>query len=160
MRISFLLLMLWSFGSQAQNNLLFCKANEEVVFSFQLKNKKRVFVCKEKKNAYLVYRYGSSKKIELQYPENPDSSSWKKFTLQAYSRGGGVQNAAMEFAFLSFYNKDAEYEVYEHWEAESNQATCGIRVTTGNYTTDMRGLLASRKGYLYKLTETAVQKPE
>ena len=160
MRILLVSLIWISLSSRAQNQALFCKASEEVVFSFQLKNKKWAFVCKEKNDSYLVYRYGSSQKIELQYPAVLDSSSWKKFMLQAYSRGGGVQNAAMQFAFLSFTNNGVEYEVYETWEAEGNSETCGIRVMQQNKTSELRGLLKSRKGYLYKLNESGIPKSE
>ena len=50
------------------------------------------------------------KKIELQVPALLDSNSWKRFTFSGYNRGGGKENAAMHFAYLSFRNKDVVYE--------------------------------------------------
>jgi hypothetical protein len=79
--VSILFFTLCSFTNIATNSLLY-KDNEELLFSFRLVNsKKTVCLCKDKEGKYLVYRFGTSKKIELEYPKRLDASSWKAFTL-------------------------------------------------------------------------------
>lgn len=144
------------FNADAQINKQLCKPNEEIIFSFQISNKKWVSVCKEKREKYIVYRFGNQNKIELQYPANPDSASWQLFTFKGYSRGGGTQNAAMNIAFLNFSNKDSDYEVFEIWNSEDDKEKCGVTISTGtsNKTVALQGILESRKGYLLSLSDS------
>jgi hypothetical protein len=58
-----LLLLTYNSICFGQLNKQLCKATEEVIFAFQLKNKKWVAVCKEKKDNYIVYRFGTSPKL-------------------------------------------------------------------------------------------------
>jgi hypothetical protein len=146
-------ILLFSLSSFAQLNTELCKPSEEIVFAFQLKNLKWVSICKEKNEKYLVYRFGTKQKIELQYPAETDSASWQKFSFQGYSRGGGKENAAMNFAYLSFNNQDTDYDIYEMWNSGDDQEKCGITVKKGNKTADMKGNLKSRKGYLLSLRD-------
>lgn len=127
------------------------KANEEIVFAFQLDNNKWVSVCKEKKGRYLVYRFGNKNKIELQVPAVLDSSSWQRFSFSGYNRGGGKENAAMHFAYLSFRNKDVIYEVYNLWNSEDDIEHCGLTVMMGDKASGLTGVLNSRKGNLLDL---------
>lgn len=152
--------LLFAANVHAQFEKQLCKANEEIVFAFQLKNQKWVAVCKEKNENYLVYRFGTPQKIELQYPAVLDSASWHKFTFNGYRRGGGKQNAAMRHAFLSFNNNGVNYEVYETWEAEDDKEQCGIYVGAGKNTNNMRGNLKSRKGNLLDLLDAEKIKRE
>ena len=135
--------------AQFDNHL--CKSNEEIVFAFQLKNLKWVSVCKEKNEHYIVYRFGTKSKIELQYPKLLDSTSWQQFTFQGYVRGGGKQNAAMRFGYLNFYNNDINYEVYDLWNSDDDKEKCGVWVKPNKKTIDMKGNLESRKGSLVEL---------
>ena len=135
----------------AQLNKTLCKPNEEIIFSFQLKNKKWVGVCKEKNDKYIVYRFGTNNKVELQYPVHLDSTSWQQFTFQGYIRGGGKQNAAMRFGYLYFYNNNINYEVYDIWNSEDDKEKCGVSVKLNKQTIEMQGNLKSRKGSLVEL---------
>ena len=135
----------------AQLNKTLCKPNEEIIFSFQLKNKKWVTVCKEKNGEYIVYRFGTSNKLELQYPTLLDSTSWQQFTFQGYIRGGGKQNAAMRFGYLNFYINNTNYEVYDIWNSEDDKEKCGVSVKPDKQTIDMQENLKSRKGSLVEL---------
>ena len=137
-----------------------CKPNEKIVFAFQLKNQKWISVCKEKKEYYIVYRYGTKTKIELQYPATLDSTSWQQFTFKGYNRGGGKRNAALHYAFLSFNNNNINYEVYEIWNSDDDKEKCGVFVNNTTKTIDMRGILKSRKGELLSLRNNDKIKPE
>ena len=113
--------LFFGIGASAQFDNQLRKQNEEIIFAFQLKDLKWVSLCKEKSGSYIVYRFGNKRKIELQYPELLDSTSWQQFTFQGYIRGGGKQNAAMRFGYLNFYNNNFDYEVYEFWSSEDDK---------------------------------------
>lgn len=98
-----------------QLNQQLCKRGEEIVFAFQLDNRKWVSVCQDKGEKYIAYRFGTQKKIELQYPAILDTSSWQQFSFNGYDRGGGKKNAAMYYGLLSFKNNGALYEIYDTW---------------------------------------------
>jgi len=135
--------------AQIDNQL--CKTNEEIIFACQLKNLKWVSVCKEKDRNYIVYRFGTKAKVEMQYPTLLDSTSWQKFTFQGYIRGGGKANAAMRFGYLNFYNNDVNYEVYDLWNSEDDKKDCGVSVKQNKKTIDMKGNLRNKKGSLVEL---------
>ncbi len=149
--IAILLSLFLSINAFAQFNNHLCKPNEEIVFAVQLKNLKWVSVCKEKNGHYIVYRFGTKSKIELQYPALLDSTSWQQFTFQGYVRGGGKQNAAMRFGYLNFYNNDINYEVYDLWNSDDDKEKCGVQVTLNKKTIDMKGNVKSRKGSIIEL---------
>jgi hypothetical protein len=66
-----------------------CTDNEKVFFSFKMENSpKTMSICLSNKQPdYLVYRFGTKDKIELQFPEN-NADSWNKFVYSYYLRGG------------------------------------------------------------------------
>lgn len=143
--------LFFEIDAYAQFDSSLSRANEEIVFAFQLEDQQWVSVCKEKKGKYLVCRLGNKNKIELQVPVVLDSTSWNRFTFGGYNRGGGKQNAAMHFAYLSFRNKDVIYEVYELWNSEDDIEHCGLTVMINNKATDKPGVLKTRKGNLLEL---------
>ena len=149
--IAILLCIFFGITAFAQFDNQLCKPNEEIIFACQLKNLKWVSVCKEKNEQYIVYRFGTKSKIELQYPKLLDSTSWQQFTFQGYVRGGGKQNAAMRFGYLNFYNNDINYEVYDLWNSDDDKEKCGVWVKPNKKTIDMKGNLESRKGSLVEL---------
>ncbi|MFN8244695.1 MAG: hypothetical protein U0X40_11630 [Ferruginibacter sp.] len=144
----------------AQLNPQLLKPDEELVFTFLLKNKKRVTVAMEKDGQYIVYRFGLPAKLELEYPKNPGESSWQLFSFRGYNRGGGKANAAMSYAFLTFTNNGIDYEVYDTWDSEEDAVHCGVTVTIKGKTTDLPGLVKTRKGYLLNLSDNEKIKKE
>ena len=118
-----------TFNSLAQQYLL---KNEEIVFSFQTGNGKIMTLCKAKDNAYLVYRFGSNAKVELEYPSIKNKSSWQKFTYAFYLRGGGIQNEAMDLNELSFENEGIFYTIYQNYVARKNKYEIGIDIEDVN----------------------------
>jgi len=105
-------------------------ANEVVVLSFKTKKNKQVFICRDQENKYLVYRFGSPAKVELQFPEKLDQSSFKKFDYSSYFRPGGVANLGMNLDYLSFTNGGYRYVIYKTYASESvgNEDEIGIRI--------------------------------
>jgi hypothetical protein len=143
--------LFFKIDAHAQFDSSLCKANEEIVFAFQLEDQQWVSVCKEKNGKYLVYRFGNKNKIELQIPAVLDSNSWKRFIFNGYDRGGGKENAAMHFAYLSFGHNKVIYEVYELWNSEDSIEHCGLTVMINNKAADKPGVLNTRKGKLLEL---------
>jgi hypothetical protein len=138
-------------SAELQGASPFVRSNELVVLSFRTKKQKRVYVCRDQDNKYLVYRFGSKSNVELQFPEKPDSSSFKKFEYSSYLRPGGVENLGMSLDYLSFTNSGYRYVIYKTYASESvgNEDEIGIRVIhlktrketqiTGDYTSLVGG---------------------
>ena len=136
----------------AQYDSLLCKPNENTVFAFQLENNKWVSINKEKTGKYLVYRFGNKDKIELQVPAVLDTTSRNRFLFSGYNRGGGKENAAMHFGYLSFRNKETVYEVYELWNSEDDIEHCGLTVMIDDKKPiNLTGVLKNRHGNLLGL---------
>ena len=129
------------------------RPGETTVFSFITRSGKTVALCEGPKGAYLVYRFGTTAKVELQYPAVLDASSWRKFTYFRYTRGGGLANAGRSEYRLSFRNGKVKYELYdmEHVEAgkgddEVYLRDVGITVADG---VDISGKTSTVRGGLY-----------
>ena len=99
----------------------------------------------------MVYRFGTKDKIEMQVPSGLDTASWSRFQFSGYSRGGGKENAAMYFGYLSFGAKGVGYEVYQLWNSEDSIEHCGLYIIAEGKLTDMKGNAASKKGNLVDL---------
>src|SRR5260221_234178 len=82
------------------------KADEKVLYSFVIKSSSKIaLVCTQKDNKYIVYRFGTKDKAELQYPTLLNAASWKSFRYDGYSRTG-VNNSPTEIHSLSFKNNN------------------------------------------------------
>lgn len=118
--------------------------NEEVIYSFETKNGKKMSLVKDKNNKYIQYRFGTPSKIEMEFPKERTKESWKKFHYNSYMRGGGIDNAAMEIENLLFTNNGYEYVIFRAYHSEGNDYSAGIVIKdskgketriTGNYKT-------------------------
>ena len=106
-------------------------------------------IAKDSSDKYLVYRYGSDSLIELEFPKDK-INSWKKFKYSWYSRGGGIENLAMDMNFLFFDIKPYRYIVYKTYTAENGETYCGIKIykIDGEFVTDINGDLSTVRGSL------------
>ena len=121
--------------------------NEELIYSFKVKNGKMMFLVKDKENKYIVYRFGSSNKIELEYPQK-NKQSWNKFTYSYYSRGGGKANDAMELYSIYFKVNNFEYTIYKDYYSENESFKTGILIINNlnKRVLDIKGKYNSIKG--------------
>jgi hypothetical protein len=131
------------------------RPGETTVFSFRTSRGKTVSLCEGPKAAYLVYRFGTAAKTELQYPAALNAGSWRKFTYWTYHRGGGVANAGMEEYRISFKNEAAEYELTDRTEAyltsskeEDYRREVGLNVVVSGKSLDITARQASVSGDL------------
>jgi hypothetical protein len=107
------------------------KDNENIIISFKIKNsKKRLTIAIDKKQEYLVYRYGNKNKIEMTFKQL-NSKKGNQFLYRQENSFGYVRD---EIKSLSFEVSKNKYEVYDNYiESENNQKNgLGIKVTTNS----------------------------
>ncbi len=136
------------------------RAGETTVFAFQTKSGKTAALCRGPKGAYLVYRFGTAAKVELQYPAKLDASSWKKFTYWSYTRGGGAANEGVESAQLRFKNDGVVYTLtddtrayYTRQHEEDYRREVGIEVAIKVKPVSILGLPTTVVGDLSKVKD-------
>jgi len=148
--------LLFLFSSFSNNKFVngLCRDNEKVVFSFTLTtSKKSVCLCKEKNGKYLVYRFGTNDKVELQYPKKLDASSWKAFILHGQKRFGGKANAGFGDYSLAFNNSNVKYILFDSWSDEDGSKEIGIKVNMNSKETILKGNYKTKKGTLLRLDD-------
>lgn len=140
-----------------------CKDNEEVLFSFKIENSsKTLSICLSKIQLdYIVYRFGTKDKIELEFPENL-TDSWNKFNYSYYLRGGGAGNEGMDMNYLTFENGGFEYQIYQEYTAIDKLTQVGVKITdkSTKKETDIKGLSNTIKGGLIELRDNTKIKIE
>jgi hypothetical protein len=91
------------------------RPGETILFAFKTVSGKTVVLCEGAKGAYLVYRFGTATKVELQYPTVLTTASWKKFTYYPYHR---IATPQAERYYLSFSSGGNAYELFDTTEQE------------------------------------------
>ncbi|MEO8514632.1 MAG: hypothetical protein ABI543_13815 [Ignavibacteria bacterium] len=128
------------------------KENETMIFSFKTKSGKTAVLCRGSNESYIVYRFGTNKNVELEYPASLDNTSWQKFTYSYYFRGGGKKNAGQDLNYVSFQNNGYNYEIYDEYYSEDESTDAGIIVTdTDKNDTIIKAIKNSAKGSLVEL---------
>lgn len=131
--------------------------NEEVVYSFETRNGKKMSLVKDKKNEYLQYRFGTKNKIEMKFPAERTKESWKQFHYNSYMRGGGKDNAGMEIDNLLFKNNGYEYVIFKSYHSEGNDYSAGIIIKDSNgKESRISGNYKTVKGCICNLEETGM----
>jgi len=129
-----------------------CSGQEKTVFSLQaVTSKKLASVCRGENSEYLVYRFGRIGKVELQFPEELNESTWKKFEFFGRRRPGGKMNAGFGDYWISFRNGPAEYTVFQQWSDEDDTYSIGVNVAVNGKTTTLKGDRKSQQGSLVLL---------
>lgn len=148
--MKFILILLF-FSITSVNAQLLLKGETEV-FRFKTKSGKSAVICTGENNSYIVYRFGTNKKVELEYPAAKNNDSWQLFTYSWYFRGGGKENAGLDLNYLTFENNGYVYKLYQEYSAEDNSESAGILVTGANKDeTDFKAVKNSVKGSLIDL---------
>jgi len=145
----------------AYNNCL-CRNNEKVILSFNIDESGKILsLCVSDEQDYIVYRFGTTENIELEYPSDK-KDSWNKFTYSYYLRGGGKENDGLDLNYLQFEIGNYLYEVYEEYSASDDTTHVGVKIIdeTSNNEIDITGDYKSKIGSLIYLRETQVEKSE
>ena len=117
-------------------------------------------LVKDKDNAYIQYRYGSSKKVELAFPKEQNNDSWSQFKYNTYNRTSNQTNDSLEIDNISFVNNNHEYLIYRTNFANGGEETTGIIVKKNGRGSRIDGLLKTITGTLSRLDETVPLKKE
>ncbi|MBE2218416.1 MAG: hypothetical protein IAE90_09445 [Ignavibacteria bacterium] len=145
-----IILLLFIFSAPVFSQLI--QSGEELIFSFKLKSGKSAVLLKGENESYLVYRFGTNKKIELEYPAELNVASWQNFTYSYYFRGGGKENAGLDLNYVTFENNGFTYKLYDEYSAEDESRNTGVLVTdTEGKERDITGTKGSAKGSLIDL---------
>ena len=126
--ILFLLTFLF-YSSNAQERIPsnYKLPNEEIVMAIQMNDGKIMTLCKDTAENYLLYRFGTPQRVELEYPSK-EKSSWERFTYSFYLRGGGAENAGLDLNYVYFEREGYRYIIYDTYDATENQSEQGIKV--------------------------------
>ncbi|MDF3077254.1 MAG: hypothetical protein K0S09_1143 [Sphingobacteriaceae bacterium] len=137
-----------TFGQQ------YLRRNEKLIYSFTTTNNKKVVLAKDINDGYIVYRFGTSDKIELEYPQT-NKTSWKLFNYSHWLRGGGVMNEGMDLNYVHFIKGNYKYVIYDTYFALGSKSSIGIYVInlTTNKRVDIQGVKKTRKGTLTVLRD-------
>ncbi|MFD1469967.1 hypothetical protein ACFQ48_17190 [Hymenobacter caeli] len=129
------------------------------MFSFKTNGGKTATLCRGPKGSYLVYRFGTAAKVELQYPAKLDASSWRKFTYWFYTRGGGAHNSGIEDYRLTFENNGVQYTLsdqttafYNKQQEEDYRREVAVVVTVKGKDVTIAGNLGTTVGELVAVT--------
>lgn len=135
--------------------------NEVIIYSFETRTGKKMALVRDKKNEYIQYRFGNKSHVEMEFPTERTKDSWKQFKYNSYLRGGGKQNAGMEFNHLSFINNGYKYMVFRTYYAEDESYSTGITVTDNKgRETDITGIYKTIKGCMCNLEATGMIEKE
>lgn len=135
--------------------------NEEIIYSFETTNGKKMALVKDKNNIYIQYRFGTKNKVEMEFPAKRNEESWKKFGYNSYMRGGGKNNAGMEIDNLQFSNNGFEYLIYRAYFSEGESFKAGIIITDSkSKETRINGNYKTVKGCICNLEDTKMIKKE
>lgn len=93
-----------------------CNFNEEIIFTC-LTDKKTASLClrRHEGNVHIKYKYGTSRKIELSYPETEEGST-EKFKLSTTPYPGGGENR------IRFTIGKHNYYLYDVTKTESDES--------------------------------------
>lgn len=109
------LLTLTQLSSAASGSL--CQPPEKTYFECTTKKGTIISVCGSKSfsptEGYLQYRYGTEKKIDLEFPGDRNDSA-KKFFYVLYTR------PQTSYQNLSFTNAGTKYSVFSHYDGDSS----------------------------------------
>jgi len=109
------ILLLSAYSGLAQQ---YVRKNEVVIFSFETNEHKRCVLAKDNGDSYIVYRFGTASKIELEYPPM-NHASWQKMKYFYYMR------PRFDLNYLNFVRGNFRYVLYETSSDEEDDGDSG-----------------------------------
>jgi hypothetical protein len=114
----------------AQKNIVsLCNSGDYVYYSCRTGNKKFISLCgkgQPEQPEYIYYRFGKPDKVEMEFPEEKDKSSYRKFRYNHYFR------YRTTYFNITFRNGSYGYYLYNDYDGdtpdEKVEAYSGIRV--------------------------------
>jgi hypothetical protein len=108
-----------AWGQQAGRVNALSRPGETKIFFFKTASGKTAVLYEGPKGSYLVYRFGTATKVELQYPTVLTADSWRKFTYSSYHRSA---NPVAQRYWLSFSNGGNEYQLFDMMDAATTKS--------------------------------------
>lgn len=134
MRNTFLfvvLLFFLAFKTFAQKAQKITMKHEETIFSFVTSENKTVVIAYEKQQNYVVFRYGTNEKIEVEVRESKTNAE-KKFKYSFFKRGTSKHTNYLDLNYLNVNVGSMQYVVYEDYISLGNEPEIGIIITDAN----------------------------
>jgi hypothetical protein len=132
--------------------------DENVIYSFQTEKNKVVQLIFNESDSIFTFRLLSRGKIELEIKDDLTDTD-TIFTVYGYHRGGGAENAAMDYNDVTFSNNGTAYDIYYVWAiSEENpdiehDPTYGLKIfREGIESVDLKGkkvITGSAYGYSF-----------
>ena len=118
----FLLVLLVLIVNNSFSQAIYVKPNEINLLSFNTVNGKKVSVVIDTIKRYIMYRYGTSDNIELEYPKDT-SQSYKLFRWY-YNFCDTKVCASADYYSIYFINGDYSYKIYRVFHDNDGYNTC------------------------------------
>ena len=153
-KYKFLILLFFLITSNLTFRQKYLLPNEELIYSFETKNGKKLMLAKDKKENYIVYRFGTKTKIEFEFPDNL-KESWSKFKYSFYLRGGGKINEGIDLNYIAFVNENYKYVIYDTYFSVENKTNIGIKIIDlrTDKIIEIKGDIKTRKGNLVQFRD-------
>ena len=153
-KYKFLILLFFLITSNLTFGQKYLLPNEELIYSFETKNGKKLMLAKDKKENYIVYRFGTKTKIEFEFPDNL-KESWSKFKYSFYLRGGGKINEGIDLNYIAFVNENYKYVIYDTYFSVENKTNIGIKIIDlrTDKIIEIKGDIKTRKGNLVQFRD-------
>jgi hypothetical protein len=143
MLLTSLFIGVFIFDITSQTNIL---PTETLLYSFSTKSGKTMTLAKDKKDAYIVYRFGTKDKVELEVSDKTK----KQFKYSFYLRGGGKANEGVDLNYVYFINKGFKYVIFSSSYAVDDKYEIGLKVIDmkTEKATTIKGIVKTRQGTL------------
>ena len=131
------------------------KNSEELIYSFITIDNKTVVIAHEKQQNYVVFRYGTKDKIEIEVIESKTTAD-KKFKYSFFSKGTQGKFNYLDLNYLCLNIGSIQYVVFEDYVSIHEQPEVGIIITDANIgdRKEIRGVAATKQGTLTGLKES------
>jgi hypothetical protein len=119
---------------------------ETLLYSFSTKSGKTMTLAKDIQDAYIVYRFGTKYKVELEVLDKTK----QQFKYSFYLRGGGKANEGMDLNYVYFTNKGFKYVIFSTSYAIDDKYEIGLKVIDmkTEKTVAIKGNVKTKKGTL------------
>jgi predicted RNA-binding protein len=125
------------------------QAHEEIIYSFVTSENKIVVIAYEKQQNYVVFRYGTNEKVEVEIRESKTTAE-KKFKYSFFKRGTPKHTNYLDLNYLNVNVGATQYVIFEDYIALGVEPEIGIIITDANIgdRKEIKGDITTKKGTL------------
>lgn len=147
--ISVLISCQFVFAQKKSNPKKVSMQHEETIFSFVTSENKMVVIAFEKQQNYVVFRYGTNEKVEIEIRESKTTAE-KKFKYSFFRRGTPKHTNYLDLNYLNVNVGAIQYVIFEDYIALGVEPEIGIIITDANIgdRKEIKGDITTKKGSL------------